>query len=242
MSRGVLYIVWGERAENSLQRSIASLEKIHPELPYEVVQLPPETDQFQGLMEKPRVMADSPFDETLFLDADTVVLDRLDYGFAQAARFGLACCICECPWARRYRGLGNDDTVEYSSGVIFFTRDAQEVFDNWLDLTPKIDSTIDFIDSTGKLDFAPFQDQAAFLQAVDRWERAPFILPLNWNFRPAFHRSFFGPIKIWHAYEDPPSWLTQLVDYYRSPDAIVQFHETVWVDPGDRIYPNISSR
>src|SRR5690349_19131487 len=111
MSRGVLYIVWGQRAEVALQRSIASLEKIHPELSYEVVELPADTDQFKGLLEKPRIMADSPFDETPFLDADTVVLDRLDYGFAQAARFGIACCVCECPWARRYRGLSNDDSV-----------------------------------------------------------------------------------------------------------------------------------
>jgi hypothetical protein len=61
----------------------------------------------------------SPFEETLYLDADTVVLDRLDFGFEQAARFGVACCICECPWARRYRGLPNDDGVEYSTGVLF---------------------------------------------------------------------------------------------------------------------------
>jgi hypothetical protein len=43
----------------------------------------------------------TPFEETLFLDADTVPLGRLDFGFEQAQRFGLACCICEVPWARR---------------------------------------------------------------------------------------------------------------------------------------------
>jgi hypothetical protein len=217
MSRGILYLVWGESAEKAVQRSIRSLKKIHPEISYEVVQLPAETDQFKGLLEKSRVMADSPFDETLFLDADTVVLDRLDYGFAQAARFGLACCICECPWARRYRGLPNDDTVEYSTGVVFFTRDAQSVFDRWVNLTLKIDSAIDFINAAGKLDFVPFQDQCAFVEAVTAWGRTPFILPQNWNFRPSVYRSFFGPIKIWHAYEDPPPALMELVDYYRPP-------------------------
>jgi hypothetical protein len=229
MSRGVLYIVWGKRAENALQRSIASLENIHPELSYEIVRLPTETDEFKGLLEKSRIMADSPFDETLFLDADTIVLDRLDYGFAQAARFGIACCICECPWARRYRGLPKDDTVEYSTGVIFFTREAQDVFDRWVDLTPQIDATIDHITMDGKLDIAPFQDQGAFVRAVAEWDRTPFILPLNWNFRPAFYRGFFGPIKIWHAYENLPLSLVQLNEYYRSPNAIIQFHQAVFV-------------
>ncbi|MEJ0070814.1 MAG: hypothetical protein WDO24_21130 [Pseudomonadota bacterium] len=36
----------------------------------------------------------SPFETTVYLDADTVVLGRLDYGFEMAERFGLACCHC----------------------------------------------------------------------------------------------------------------------------------------------------
>jgi alpha-N-acetylglucosamine transferase len=228
MSRGVIYIVWGERAEDALHRSVAWLKKVHPELTHEVVRLPAGTDQFKGLLEKARMMALSPFDETLFLDSDTMVLDRVDYGFDQAMRFGLACCICECPWARRYRGLAKDDTVEYNTGVLFFTRAAQEVFDRWQELTPQIDATIDHITWEGKLRTAPFQDQAAFARAVALWERTPFILPLNWNFRPSFYRSFFGPIKIWHAYEDPPPWVTQLAEYYRAPSAIMKYHETTW--------------
>ncbi|MDP6885212.1 MAG: hypothetical protein QF830_13855, partial [Rhodospirillales bacterium] len=34
---------------------------------------------------------------------------------------GLALCICECPWARRYGGLAGD-VVEYNTGVMFFTK------------------------------------------------------------------------------------------------------------------------
>jgi len=230
MSRGVLYVVWGDRAETALRRSVASLNRVHPEIPHEIVRLPAQTDPLKGLLEKPRVMANSPFDETLFLDADTVVLGRLDHGCAQAARFGLACSICECPWARRYRGLPKDDAVEYSTGVVFYTRDARTVFDDWVKLTPQIDATVDHITEDHRLVATPFQDQAAFLRAVARWNRAPFILPLNWNFRPAFHRSYFGPIKIWHDYRDPPSWLMEQVEYYRSPDSVIQFHEALWVN------------
>ncbi len=45
----------------------------------------------------------SPFDETLFLDLDTVVLGRLDFGFQKAQQFGLAIAICE--------SLGQKDTA-----------------------------------------------------------------------------------------------------------------------------------
>jgi hypothetical protein len=160
----------------------------------------------------------------LFLDADTVVLDRLDFGFAQATRFGLACCICECPWARRYRGLPKDDAIEYNTGVLFFTRAAKDLFEAWQRLTPAVDSAIEFINDAGQLRVMPHADQGAFAKAVATWDRAPYVLPLNWNFRPQWHWTFFGPIKIWHDYTDVPPPLKQLAAYYRQPNSIVQFH------------------
>jgi hypothetical protein len=55
-----------------------------------------------SLLDKSAMFDISPFGETLYLDCDAQVMDRLDFGFSQAGRFGLACCICECPRARRY--------------------------------------------------------------------------------------------------------------------------------------------
>src|SRR5690349_21705296 len=94
--RGVLYMVWGsdDKIERALERSTKSLNAIHPELPIEIVRLNA-TDPIKGLLEKARMFEPSPFRQTLFLDADTVVLDRLDFGFRKAQQFGLACCICE---------------------------------------------------------------------------------------------------------------------------------------------------
>ena len=224
MSRGVLYIVWGEKAEAAMARSIASLKEMHPELPYEVVRLPPDTDAMRGLLEKSRMMEMSPFEETLFLDCDTVVLDRLDYGFAQAKRFGAAFCICECPWARRYRGLPKDDGIEYNTGVIFFHRAAEPLFRRWRELVAEVDSAIDFIGPNGQPAVMPVNDQGSFAKAVTEWDRAPFVLPFNWNLRPMWQWTFFGPIKIWHDYSDPPSSLKQLNAFYRQPNAIIQFH------------------
>jgi hypothetical protein len=52
----------------------------------------------------------------------------------------------------------------------------------------------------------------------------PFVLPLNWNFRPRYHRAFFGPLKIWHDYADVPVAVHDILRYYERPDAIVLFH------------------
>ena len=224
LSRGVLYLVWGDRAEAAVTRSIRSLKEFHPELPYEVKRLASNTNEFSGLLEKPGIMESSPFDETLFLDADTVVLDRLDFGFNQALRFGLACCICECPWSRRYRGLPKDDGVEYNTGVLFFTRSAQTLFRRWRELSGLVDSAMDLVSPTGQRAVMPANDQAGFAKAIAEWDRLPFVLPMNWNFRPTWQQSFFGPIKIWHDYRDPPSPISQLNAFYRNPNAIIQFH------------------
>lgn len=155
MSRGVLYMVWGARATGAVKRSIASVQQYHPELPTKVIELPSNTHPLKGLLEKSKMMELSPFDETLFLDADTVVLDRLDFGFEQASRFGVACCICESPWARRYQGLPKDDGIEYNTGVLFFTRGAEQLFRRWQELAPVVDSAIDFIDEKASRRSAP---------------------------------------------------------------------------------------
>ena len=222
--RGALYCVWGKdpKVERALTRSIASLKQHHPELPVEVCRADA-TDPVHGLIEKARMFELSPFKETLFLDADTVVLGRLDFGFEKARTFGLACSICECPWARRYGGI-EGDAIEYNTGVIFFTEAAKPVFDAWQRLAPEVDSSIKFVDPKGQIATMPFNDQASFARALDELELVPYVLPLNWNFRPIWQRSFFGPIRIWHDYSDVPSEVCRLADHYRKKDAIIQFH------------------
>jgi hypothetical protein len=54
-------------------------------------------------------------------------------------------------------------------------------------------------------------------------EIPPFILPLNWNFRPAWHRSWWGPIKIWHDYNPPPQAIVDFSRQQAKPDSIIQF-------------------
>ena len=190
-SRGALYLIWGDRQEALLGRSLDSLRRFHPELPVHVERL-----SGAGLLTKSRLHDFTPFCETLFLDSDTVVCDRLDGGFDAALRFGLACAICECPWARRYNAFLGDakyaDLVEYNSGVLFFTQQAAPVFDTWKRHVVALDSSIAFY-SKGRVRTMPVNDQAGLALALRETKFNPFALPGNWNFRPQWQRSFFRP-------------------------------------------------
>lgn len=214
--RGVLYIVWGNFDRAVLARSQASLARVHPDLPVHVAELPTGST----LLDKAGMLEFSPFAETLFLDADTVVLDDLSYGFEQAARFGLACSICECPWARRYGGISGE-MVEYNTGVLFFTEAARAVFDAWRARNADTDSSIVFHNGD-ELARMPLNDQAGFARAVDETGFRPFVLPYNWNFRPQWHKSWFGPLKVWHDYSDVPEPLWAHNAEQAAADSIVR--------------------
>jgi hypothetical protein len=231
MSRGALYITWpGEgRVPALLERSIASLKAVHPELPVHVAELP----EGSGLLDKARMYDLSPFDQTLFLDADTVVLDRLDYGFDRASRHGIAVCICECPWARRYQGF-EADAVEYNTGVLFFDKGwftglsdyynsgVDDVFRAWKKHVG-MDSSSRFVGADGVKTQA-VNDQAGFARAIETsyWYFNPFVLPLNWNFRHRWQKTVFGPVKIWHDYDDVPEAVVRWNAAQTKPDAVIQ--------------------
>jgi hypothetical protein len=222
--RGVIYMVWGrnDRTEKALERSRQSISAVHPELPVEVLRLDAD-DPIKGLLQKSQMFQLSPFRETLYLDADTVVLGRLDFAFLKAQEFGLACCICECPWARRHGGI-HGETVEYNTGVLFFNERAKLIFDSWTRLAPQIDSSIIFLGPQGQKLHMRYDDQCSFAAAIEETKILPFVLPLNWNFRPQWQLSFFGPVKIWHDYAEPPPFFAAMRKYYDQPEPIIQYH------------------
>jgi len=215
--QGALYVVWGDVDEAVLERSIASLRVHHPELPVHVERLP----DGSTLLDKARLLDFTPFDETVFLDMDTVVLGNLDFGLRKGCQVGLAICICECPWARRYTGLSGD-LVEYNTGGMFFTNKAKPVFDAWKSLVAEIDSSIVF-QAGGEYVKMPLNDQAGFAKAIDETGFVPYVLPLNWNFRPRWHKSWFGPLKVWHDYAPVPDALAENNTRQADPNAIIGF-------------------
>jgi hypothetical protein len=215
--RGVLYLKWGVKNDEQHQRSMTSVKAFHPDIPIHTHLLPDEST----LLDKSVMFRASPFEETLYLDTDTVVLGRLDFGFQMATRHDLACCICENPWARRNGGLSGD-LVEYNTGVLFFTRDAKDIFESWIEHSRSVDSSIPFL-LQGKLETMPYNDQASFSLAVAARAKQPFVLPLNWNFRPSWHRAWWGPVKVWHDYRPVPNEIAQWSQSQAEPTSIIQF-------------------
>jgi hypothetical protein len=224
MTRGILSIYWGDESKFPIERLKASVKKFHPELQHEIIKVEAPSGDTSSLNKKAAMLDLSPFDETLFLDLDTVVLGRLDFGFEKAAQYGIALAICETPWGRRYPKIFQGDQIEYNTGVIFFTKQVKAVFDQWKVLAGSIDSSIPYVQN-GQILTMPANDQGSFALAIEKTKFNPFVLPLNWNFRPIWHKSFFGPIKIWHDYSDPPPIFDELTAYYANSDSIIQYHQ-----------------
>jgi hypothetical protein len=217
-------VYWGDETRLPIERLKESLRRFHPELPHKIVKIDAAVGDDASLISKALMFELSPFEETLFLDIDTVVLGKLDFGFDKARAFGLAVALNECPWARRYPRIFSGDEIEYNTGVIFFTRRAAPVFEQWKDLAPRTDSTLVGVHA-GKPFMNKANDQGSFALAVERSGFNPFVLPLNWNFRPQWHKSFFGPIKIWHDHSPVPPVIEQFNAGYAREGSLLQFHE-----------------
>lgn len=222
--RGIVYVVWGSAAKvrTALLRSIASIEPTNPGLPYHVVELGPSIDPVAGLLEKYRAFEASPFQETLLLDCDTYILGSLAFGFQRAAQHGLACCINECPWLRRY-GSQYGDMIEYNTGVVFFTRKAARAFRHWGELARTLPSRIRFLHE-GAVREMSHNDQLSFALALEKAGLNPYALPMNWNYRPLWHGTHFGPIKVWHDYSEPNAEVFSNARAYGDTEKIIEIH------------------
>jgi hypothetical protein len=207
VKRGVLYIVWGQGIEPMLQRSMRSVRAIYPDMPIHVVR--GQEDAVYGLAQKAKMGAVTPFESTLYLDADTVVLGNLDFAFERAEEFGLACSICECPWLRRY-GAAEGDQIEYNTGVLFFSPASKRVFEAWDSLARTTPGRSRWLTMNGVLQGMEYDDQASFARAVRISGFNPHVLPINYNFRPHFYPTVFAPLKVWHGRHEVPEVLATM--------------------------------
>lgn len=167
-------------------------------------------------------MLRSPFETTLFLDADTVVLGSLDLAFQQAERFGIAAAVNECPWAQRYAGI-EGELVEWNCGVLCYTREAAPLLQRWAELAEELDSSCVHLAASG-LATMEANDQCSFAAAVEDTGIVPFPLPVNFNFRHQWQRGHYGEVKVWHAYEAPFPSVLEARDYYAKPGSFIQWH------------------
>jgi hypothetical protein len=221
VTRGALYMIWGDnpKVNTALLTAVEAWKQTHPDIPYHVQRMPPTSD----LRCKSRMLDLSPFDVTLYLDCDTVVLGRVDKLFTEAGLFGLACCINPHPWARRYDSLHEcGDMIEYDTGVVCFDRrdKVRSLFDRWK-AGDSLNSRSFFMSGTGPAQM-PVNDQCAFANAVYMEAFNPAILPVNYNFHPTWQKTVFGPIKIWHDYRDVPAGVRKWNDEQSAQGALLQ--------------------
>ena len=124
------------------------------------------------------------------------------------------------------RGSATYCVRDVRTGVLFFTRDVEEVFDSWKRSCAALNSAHYFLSGHGR-QCMPHNDQAGFAAAVFDWDFNPFVLPTNWNFRKRWHKSVYGPVKIWHDVDDVPIGLEHFNASQSEADDLILYGELV---------------
>ena len=142
------------------------------------------------------------FGTTVFLDADTRVIDDVSLGFEKAEKHGIA--IAPAPHYsladfRDFRQIMIEEGVQplgqivYNTGVIFATphrQDVRAVFDRTLALAQKYRDN-------------PWNEQPYLSLAMELLSFNPYTLSPSFNHR-GFGELISGSIRIWHSYEPLP--------------------------------------
>lgn len=215
-NRGIVFFAWGDEW---IERTAACIrESKLPEYPVFVV-TDATTDtkalaknaevvrlgfQLSGKARKAELFARSPaqIDTTLFIDADTRVVDDISLGFEKAEQYGIAIAPAphySLPDFRDFRqvmiaeGVTPRGQIVYNTGVIFATPHRPEVravFDQTLKLAQKYQDKV-------------WNEQPYFSLAMEMLNFNPYTLSPSFNHR-GFGELISGSIRIWHSYEPVP--------------------------------------
>jgi hypothetical protein len=149
MSNGALYIITQDpRYVDLLLTSAASLKKAMPELPITAFsQFPVESGLFEsvvrvepskdGFYDKSKLIQNSPYERTLFIDADTFVLEPVPELFALLDHFDCAATHEEyvsTDWHNRYPRIDIPASFpEFNTGILMLKRSERTVrlLDDW---------------------------------------------------------------------------------------------------------------
>ena len=175
-TRGVVYIAYGVHAVNEATASIFTLRGFH-DWPIAVVgaqiancqRLDFPDHGTPGRWAKVNLDLLTPFDETLYLDADTRIHDRLDLGFCLLAHYDLvlvpsrpqhADALQHCLEAERVFTLQRIlDPLQLNTGVMWFNHNVAPLFEAW----------------RGEWQRWKDKDQAALLRALEK-VRIPYAV------------------------------------------------------------------
>jgi hypothetical protein len=152
MSQGAIYIITQDpRYVGLLLASAASLKRAMPELPITVFsQFPVESPLFEtvvrveptqdGFFDKTRLMRKSPYERTLFIDADITVVEPFPELFSLLDRFDCAATHEEylsTDWSQRYpRPDIPESFPEFNTGILMLKRSEKvdQLLAEWGDL------------------------------------------------------------------------------------------------------------
>jgi hypothetical protein len=156
MDQGVLYVAYGEKARAQALASMQSLQRFAPGLPAAVVSDTPLGDALHvhhpdadrgARTQKTQMYRLSPFEQTLFLDADTELVGSPAPGFGMLQFVDLVLAqdvtrnFADNRWthlnqdevAATAREIGTAQHMYFNSGVIFFRRNERvaAMMDAW---------------------------------------------------------------------------------------------------------------
>jgi hypothetical protein len=182
MKRGVVMVVYGEQAEQSARRACEALESVCPDLPVQIERRRGGwvTDTAESRYAKVTLFKWSPFDHTVYLDADTQVYQPIDAGFQMLAdgwdivivpsqnqdEHGWLWHCGEVDKAETLKAL-DYQALQLQAGVFFVAKNTrtETLFEAWRDEYP----------------LYSFQDQGALLRALYQHPVKVWLLGRPWN-------------------------------------------------------------
>jgi hypothetical protein len=222
--RGILYVATGSTYLAEAVGSAESVRKVWPDIALALVtDTPPPPGCFEHVeiveaerssRDKPRLMGRSPFEQTIFLDADTYCCAPFPELFDQLDRFDLLAAFDDCRFTTQVdpdTGRENfvkvpgipDSFPELNTGVMAFRRSAGvlALLERWLIEYDKV--------LNGPL--ADHHDQPAFRAGIYRSKVRFGTLPSEYNFRLNCPGAARTQIKIIHGrWTYPPIAATRL--------------------------------
>ncbi len=182
-TRGVVYVAWGRDHVDVARRSAASVKRSNPDLGTTIwCKDGDDTSGFdqaffipEGLKRpKVNVLGDSPYDETLFLDNDTIIRDDLSTMFDLLQKYemcGAQVILWHRPRHQKKIDLNLPETFpEINTGVLLYrkTEGVLALFKDWADTFAKSGMGI---------------DQPSFREVLWRSDIAFYVLPTQFNKR-----------------------------------------------------------
>jgi hypothetical protein len=218
MRQGIIYIAFGQPYLSEMRLSILSVRRFHPEIPITIFADNPvdvdSVDEFHHIAPthlRPKIdfLAHTPYDQTLFLDTDTIIDSPIDDVFQIFPKFDLGLCHDLARKRKNYSEIIPEYAripyafPELNTGVIAFRKN---------------DTTIALLNHWKKLFYKYYSrvpwDQPSFRVAA--WESSARLhtFPVEYNIRSKANRKKqkimhdrFGAEhlkpKIFHMHADP---------------------------------------